>query len=1109
MFKPTSKLCIPFFLSSLAFSYQAFAACSSSGYCVSQTTGSGTGTLSDAITQVNSNPSTYSNTIDFGGLPPSSTITLSGNLPQMTASINIINSSSTDPTYIDGASQYSIFNVAESSTLTINAPLQIESGSASLISSSLSAHGRGGRLGAGGGLMINTGAEVIINESVTFSNCQAIGGSGNDNLVYGGYGGVGTDSGSTGNAGLNGEDTNGNNGNCNASNSSTTSYGGCGGSGGDGGDYPTAGDNGDNGHTGINQSGFGQPGGGGSGGGGAGAGGSGNAGGDGGKGGQGGSGGYGTGGGGGGAGLGGAIFIGGGSTLQVNAPLIFSGNSATGGTGNQNGTGSGYDIFFSRIDTNSTNEKWEASSLEFNAGTNTISITIPNVIEGDSVAEDLTLSSSISLSGSYLTLTLEKANGSNNLPADTIYLGYNTTTDTPYYDASTPTLILSANNVLSENFNDSGIASPIVYVSGTLTNSANNQIAGLANPIIGSDDVATTYQMLDLSSGTLYVDLSANGVESSSYTYGTNNCQVFPCYLGQLTGTGDLVIIGSGTQYLYVNNSGGFSGKVYVGNSVCQPNTGTCTSGNTTCVFNGDISGSGDPTVFGDGRLLAMGILSSTNNYGILGAGNLTVPGTLTINDLLLLQPDSQLRILFADDQNNSFVGVEGDAEITGAYALVEIPPGTDILNLEGGSFLSVSGSVTGSGFSGVTSNLFFMSGDLSFSDGFFYVEPKILPLDSFVINNKNAKAVGRALNTLIEEKDQHMVSVLRSFTYFDEESQLIGALNELQPAQLKAEALASENNGLKVQDALGFRMQSVLDEIHCVGIKTDSCSKKEKPLHVWMDGFGDVLRQRPIFFDGSPQYGYQVKTDGVTVGMDGHFAKYFYAGALGAYTGSSTHWTNGQGNGTISTGYGGLYFSAIGDLFYVNTSVTGGWGHLTEHRKIEYYGVNATASNKHGISQLLSHIDTGLNFGGKGWTIRPFDSLDYVSQTEGKFSEKGAGDMNLTVRKNNAILLRNELGLQFGGCICFKNYKWSISPKISWIREVRVKGQTYTAEFEGTDVPFTVTGYFPNRSLISPGVVVSSTMLQDLLHLDLYYNGEFGEKFTDHNYGGQIRFGF
>ncbi len=57
--------------------------------------------------------------------------------------------------------------------------------------------------------------------------------------------------------------------------------------------------------------------------------------------------------------------------------------------------------------------------------------------------------------------------------------------------------------------------------------------------------------------------------------------------------------------------------------------------------------------------------------------------------------------------------------------------------------------------------------------------------------------------------------------------------------------------------------------------------------------------------------------------------------------------------------------------------------------------------------------------------------------------------------------------------------------------------------------MPFTVTGYFPDRSLVSPGVVVSGTMLNDLLHLDLYYNGEFGEKFTDHNYGEQILFGF
>jgi 3-hydroxymyristoyl/3-hydroxydecanoyl-(acyl carrier protein) dehydratase len=76
-------------------------------------------------------------------------------------------------------------------------------------------------------------------------------------------------------------------------------------------------------------------------------------------------------------------------------------------------------------------------------------------------------------------------------------------------------------------------------------------------------------------------------------------------------------------------------------------------------------------------------------------------------------------------------------------------------------------------------------------------------------------------------------------------------------------------------------------------------------------------------------------------------------------------------------------------------------------------------------------------------------------------------------------------------------------------VREVRVHGKNYTAQFEGTDASFVVTGYFPDRSLVSPGVLISGTMLQGLLHLDLYYNGAFGQKFSDHSVGGELRFGF
>ncbi len=195
--------------------------------------------------------------------------------------------------------------------------------------------------------------------------------------------------------------------------------------------------------------------------------------------------------------------------------------------------------------------------------------------------------------------------------------------------------------------------------------------------------------------------------------------------------------------------------------------------------------------------------------------------------------------------------------------------------------------------------------------------------------------------------------------------------------------------------------------------------------------------------------------------------------------------------------------------MFYGNVSVIGAWSHYDAHRNIDLSSVIYKAKNTHGGAQLLSHADTGINLGWGGFTIRPFDSFDYITQTENGYTETGAGVLDLSIKKNNAIMLRNELGLNFAHCLCVKGVKLMISPKISWVREVRIKGAQTTANFVNSTESFTVTGYFPNRSLVSPGVSLTGTAWQERSTLELYYNGEFKGNYSDHSYGGQVRVGF
>ena len=195
--------------------------------------------------------------------------------------------------------------------------------------------------------------------------------------------------------------------------------------------------------------------------------------------------------------------------------------------------------------------------------------------------------------------------------------------------------------------------------------------------------------------------------------------------------------------------------------------------------------------------------------------------------------------------------------------------------------------------------------------------------------------------------------------------------------------------------------------------------------------------------------------------------------------------------------------------MFYGNASVLGGWNEYKIDRNIIYPGVNLVAKSTHPGKQLLAHVDTGVNFSYFGFTVRPFDSLDYVTQKENSFTETNAGEWDLHVKGGTANMLRNELGLQFSGCFCFCASKWTISPKASWIREVRFKGESAEVAFSSFDQTFSIGGYFPDRSLFSTGLTLTTFLLDDNLSFNLYYNGNFASQYHSQAYGGEFKFSF
>lgn len=492
-------------------------------------------------------------------------------------------------------------------------------------------------------------------------------------------------------------------------------------------------------------------------------------------------------------------------------------------------------------------------------------------------------------------------------------------------------------------------------------------------------------------------------------------------------------------------------------------------------------------------------------NQGILKPGNSC--GEIEILNDLTLETGSTLQIDFSDTCNSS-LKVKETVMIEEGVNLVLNP--LEGFNRRQDSFIFLKANQINAptGFGTVTTGSLLFSGQVTFNPETIGVTISMVPFANLIAPS-NAERVGDAIFEVTSQGSDVLIPIIKSLAALPTIESITAALNQMQPALYKGLALSQENNIVKVQQVLSDRIFYDLDSKTCSFVGGKPCSKKDFNVHFWVGGFGDDLHQKSNVFANSQQFGYQNNTAGFATGVDVHFMNYFSAGAIGGYTDTEARWSLNQGSGSVNSGYAGLYVSAIGDLAYGNLSVIGGFSGYNGNRVIQYGSVFETAVSSHNGLQVLSHADTGLNFKFGGFAFRPFDAFDFIAQTEDAYVESGAGVYDLSVAKMHADMIRNELGMQFPICFCLGMSDWTVSPKVSWVREIRTNGRNSTSKFVNTDVEFTTTGYFPDRSLVSPGIVVSGITFDHRIVLQLYYNGVFGSLYSDHNYGGLIRFGF
>ena len=279
-----------------------------------------------------------------------------------------------------------------------------------------------------------------------------------------------------------------------------------------------------------------------------------------------------------------------------------------------------------------------------------------------------------------------------------------------------------------------------------------------------------------------------------------------------------------------------------------------------------------------------------------------------------------------------------------------------------------------------------------------------------------------------------------------------------------------------------------------------DPCdSQKECEVNetsVWIAPVGYYYDQDGI----QSQIGFDAYAVGVGVGASHLFFNSFHVGGGAGYTYSKIDWDKDRGDGHVNSVYLGPSLGWSQKNAFLNLLGMGSYNYYDIDRKIKFTGVNRTATNNHHSYDVLARLDGGYKFriNIKGNLdhiyILPEARVSYLNIFEERYTESGAGSINLTVDSKYSAFLQPNILVKF--LRDFHTRTLCVTPafQVGWISNIALSSGNYKSRFykqETCQPHFVVKSFTRNTNQLSLGLDVNIRHVSDWI-IDVGYRVDF-----------------